>query len=314
MKSRKIPYSYVPLERRRSAAFHGLATVCLLLAAHTLQGQIYPPQTLSVNNKSGYYRHGSNSTDPAVTNLPQEVRDSVTVTSKMAYFVLPNKELNPDWYNSDGSIKDIDNTSNLKSSFDWTVKNGYGVLDGTTNTSSGNSASPSIWLEWKTVGIDTLKFKEKPGTSTNSCVAANTAMPVAIIAKPTFAFGAGPGTTAYKDGQCYSQAEVTAGVSYAFPISTTTSSSQLQVSFNVKYTPIVGASSTVSKPNKPLGDLAAEKFYQYGEYEITVTKITDRVSRKSEVDGIITSSAQTFTYTVIEPANTGPIYRIPNKY
>jgi hypothetical protein len=50
----------------------------------------------------------------------------------------------------------------------------------------------------------------------------------------------------------------------------------------------------------------------YGAITVTITSVSDRISRKSSVDGTITSGANVFTYTVIRPPSTGTIYHLPN--
>ncbi|MDR0769429.1 MAG: hypothetical protein LBE71_05985 [Dysgonamonadaceae bacterium] len=302
-------------ERRRSGhTRRWLTGVGLLLSAHLLFGQAvqYPPETLTINGKAGYYRHGSNSTSPASTNLSVEVRDSVTITSLMTYFVLPAIELSPDWYNSDKSIKDVKDISNLKSQFSWSVKNGSGV-SAYNNTSSYDSDSALFTVRWTTLGIDSLKVKEIP-TKTLGCVAKNTVIPVVVIAKPTFDFQAGTGGVPYSETQCHTQADVTAGVSFNFPHNAISSSSQLWIDYTVDHSKNGVTISTTPYVARPVESLAALKFTDYGEYTIHVTKVTDRVSRKSGVNGVIDTNTYLFDFILVEQVNTGPVYRIPNKY
>ncbi len=283
----------------------------MLVVSTTLYGQT--PEKVVMDTKD-YYQHGFNKTG---TNTPgvvktQEMRDSVTVTSVMKYFVLPDKLSNPDWYDNLGNIKSVnDSTTNLKSTFVWSFKNGLG---------SGKSRKQIIAATWNSIGIDSLKVRENPE---NGCVGKETVIPVAVIAKPTITFK--QVGSVYTDGICPPQAvNATNKVSYNFPISITTSSSQVEVTYSRAWTKSDGTDGGTLTNQKAWvkiigGNAVFEmEFSDYGKYDITITNVTDRVSRKSLVDGVIAQGtppqSAVFTYNVMKPIETGPIFRIPNDY
>jgi hypothetical protein len=49
---------------------------------------------------------------------------------------------------------------------------------------------------------------------------------------------------------------------------------------------------------------------QYGNYTVTINSVSDRISRKSNVAGTVTTP--NITLTVLHTPVTGPIYHIPN--
>lgn len=274
----------------------------MFCVAGNLYGQT-PPKSVTLDSKN-YYQHGYNSTagGPHV----QEERDSVTVTSVMKYFVLPDPAISPLY-----TVSNITDFSNVKSTFDWVIKNTKGT---------GSSTTPIISVTWSATGIDSLKVKETP-TVGAACAGKETVIPVAIISKPTITFN--QIGSVYADGKCHTQTEVNAGIAYQFPVTPATESSQVQVDYTMVFTPTTGTAVTTSATNVPVksGILAitlSNTGNEYGKYEITITRVTDRVSRKSGVastnDLLTSGGSASFTYTVMAPAKTGPIYRLPNNF
>jgi hypothetical protein len=265
-----------------------------------------PPGKVTLDDGKDYYKHGNNSTGE---NLPREERDSVTVTSVIKYFVLPDPAVSPE-YKYDTPANTVDFT-NVKSSFDWTLR--YSLGGSATN----NSTTPIITVTWgNTEGVDSVKVIETPAMG-GACAGKHTVIPVAVIKKPEIGFT--PNGTIYRDSACYSQAQVATGINRQFAMLADTRSSHIEVDYTVKKD---GASASLldgSNVRVVNGNITL-KFTEYGQYEITITKVTDRISRKSTdasgnpITGIITSAGTKFTYTVVRPAQTGPIYRIPNNF
>ena len=264
----------------------------------TVYGQT-PPNNVSIDSKD-YYQHGRNSSGPST----QEERDSVTVTSEFKYFVLPDPTISPD-YKYDTPANTID-FSKVNSTFAWSLKNSFG----TTNSST----TPIITVTWNTTGIDSVMVKETPNIGA-ACAGSGTSIPVAVIIKPEIAFT--PNGSIYADSACYTQTQVTTGVQYPFSMAVTTQSSQVWVDYTVTkngtlQTSLAGTNVPVSGGNITL------TFQDYGRYVVTITKVTDRVSRKSTdasgdpILGNITAAGAKFAYNVMRPIQTGPIYRIPN--
>jgi hypothetical protein len=288
----------------------------MLLSAAGVYGQEGPTKPVKVDGTNDYYQNGYNSSGAS----PREERDSVTVTSQMRYFVLPDINVSPNWYDANKEIKSVTNTSDLNSTFSWTLKNTLG----TTNSST----TPIVIINWgSTAGIDSIKVKETPKAGVPACEGKVTSIPVAVIPLPTITFTQVGTPLDYKDGACYKQSEVTAGISYPFPITVTSRSSQIKVDYSIVFTPLNGTAQlaipvtdvavTLSGGTGTIPISLQNGSNLYGSYEITITKITDRIARKSGVastgsDLLTAGGSATFTYTVMKPVETGPIYRLPN--
>jgi hypothetical protein len=141
---------------------------------------------------------------------------------------------------------------------------------------------------------------------------------VAVIRKPEIGFS--PNGSVYRDSACYTQAQVDAGISRQLAMSVITQSSHVWVDYTVTKdgSPV---SPSLDGTNVPVvGGNINLTFPDYGRYVITITKVTDRVSRKSTdasgnpILGDLTSAGIKFAYSVMKPVQTGPIYRIPNNY
>lgn len=310
-----------------------MKTIKILSAAIVMLGMsigMFGQQPTSVKLETGgddYYRHGYNKAggpfvDPGNPE-GQEIRDSVTVSAKMKYFVLPDPSISPD-YDPTTTSGIIDFTK-VNSEFEWQFRRAGGAALGENITTPAKNR-PIVEIEWKNTGVDSLVVKEIPNLGA-ACAGNYTVIPVAIIPKPTITFS--PVGTAYKDSACHTQAELTTGggVTYSFPAVATTKSSQVKIKYEV-FKPdntslgsdIIDFKGTVSD-DLVTGSFTNTllKFTEYGTYRVVITEITDRVSRKSDVNntgaGVLTPSGSIeFAYKVMPPVQTGPIYRIPNNY
>jgi hypothetical protein len=262
-------------------------------------GQTQPP-SVEIDGKD-YYRHGYNSTGGGtVQQSPQEDRDSVTITSVMKYFVLPNPTVSPDY-----TVTDLLNFTDVKSVFQWSLANDPAVIGATDG-----STTPIVTVLWNALGVDTLKALEVPDMGA-ACAGSGTKIPVTVIRKPEIAFE--PRNSVYADSACYTQTQVTAGVPIIFDMDVVTDSWLVEVDYTV--TRNGSALPSMTGTNVPVvGGEITLVFEDYGRYEITITKVTDNISRKSSVDGDITTVGEKFTYIVMPPVETGPIYRLPNNY
>ena len=272
--------------------------VLLLCSAGVAYGQS-PPNSVTMDSKD-YYRHGYNSVTGGVTPQAAEIRDSVTITSVMKYFVLPDPTVSPDY-----STSDLLNFTDVNSTFQWSLTNDPSTI-GTTD----GSTTPVVTVTWSSLGVDTLKALEVP-TWSAACAGTGTEIPVAVIEKPTIAFS--PRNSVYADSACYTQAQVDLGVSITFDMSVFTRSWLVEVDYEVTRNGSA-YSSLDDTAVSIVDDEITITFPDYGRYEITLTKVTDNISRKSSVDGDITAVGEKFTYVVMPPVETGPIYRLPNFY
>jgi hypothetical protein len=173
-----------------------------------------------------------------------------------------------------------------------------------------------VEVTWGTTpGTGILKAQEKPKNQA-SCEGGFTEIPVVVIAKPTITFNQTGTPLAYRDSICKTVAEIGSGITYGFPVTVETSSSQVLINYTMVFTPEGGVTSTsTSATDVPVsgGTISSIIMPAHGTYVITIDKVTDRVSRKSSVNGVVLAG-NTFTYKVMSPVQTGPIYRIPNDY
>lgn len=301
----KLRYVSLKLVKMKTRYYLLNAVIASFLAIGWVCGQTTPPVSVSIDSRD-HYQHGYNKNggpfiEPSDPNQ-QETRDSVTVTSVMQYFVFPDVNKNPGYDPADPLEFD-----NVWSTFDWTLKNSLGT---------GSSTTPLIEITWgATPGIDSVIVTEI-AVGGAACAGNRVSMPVTVIAKPTFRFDNST-HTAYRDSACHANVSGANKAAYNFPVITASPSTQLQIDYTVEQdgSPVPLLGQTNVNVVNGTGVLTLE-FENYGAYEVTVTKITDRVSRKPvvPVSGDLIAGADKFTYIVMPPAQTGPIYRIPNNY
>jgi len=259
---------------------------------------------LSLGGKT-LYEHGYNSNG---LNLPREATDTVMVTSVMNYFVMPDKNYNQAYYAQNNYAA----TNLTESKFEWIVANGSSIATQTPNSATTPGTSPWIKVTWgATLGATTIKVKEVPQGITTNCESAETTIDVFVIARPTIGFT--QIGSAYVDSDCYTNA---ANVSYNFPVAVNTSSNQILVNYRLETTGLSGGTPTITNiTDVPVtSGILRLAFSDYGHYKVTITKITDRIARKCDVEGTISSGADVFTYSVLPQPETGPVYHVPNNF
>ena len=249
------------------------------------------------------YEHGYNGEGQ---DLTREAIDTVMVTSVMNYFVMPDKNYNAAYYNQTNYA-----ATNLTSSeFEWTIGNGSSFAYQSAN--GGTSTSPWIKVTWgSTLGATTVTVKETPQGLTGTCESQETEIDVWVISKPTAQFASKTGS------ECYTPTQLS-GTGVAVPIALTiaSQSSQYEVEYTVKRNNADYATLTPSAPVAVVGGNITLNFTEYGEYVIEITGITDRIARKCDVEGDVTTAEDVhiFTYNVMPFPATGPIYHVPNMY
>ena len=252
------------------------------------------------------YEHGYNI---GGQDLPRESIDTVMVTSAMNYFVMPDKNYNAAYY---GGIS-YDATNLTVSRFDWTIGNGSSFAPQSSNASS---TSPWIKVTWgNTTGPTTITVKETPQGLPGTCDSQETEIDVIVIAKPTIGFNQTGTPLAYAASDCYTDVTKLTAY-YDFPVIVTTSSSQILVNYSIKKKDLLtGVETITTETDVPVSSGAFRiDFTDYGEYEVTITQITDRIARKCEVFGDINAGQSVFTYSVLPQPQTGPIYHVPNMF
>ncbi len=287
--------------------------ILLLFVAVGAYGQT---TNVSIDSKT-YYQHGYNSTGGP--NLPQEARDSVTVGSVIKYFVLPSSEANPLF-----NVANPTDFTNVTSVFNWGFRRSGGAALGSITPSTPTN-QPIISITWGNSygAVDTIRVVENPA---NGCPGSETKIPVEIIAKPSITFRQVGSPLDYKKDTCVTQAQVTATITYNFPVAITSAvkpDAKVWVNYTVTKDGVAaptlnGTNVALTMSSTTLGTFPIA-FNAYGKYEVTITQITDRISRKSSVlvnGDIATGTGQSalFTFSIIKPVETGPIYRLPNNF
>ena len=287
---------------------YSIIFISMLCSAGSAFGQT-PPVTVTIDSKT-YYRHGYNSRDDGTVLQPREVRDSVTLTSEMKYFVLPDEVISPEY------TLNMTDFSKVNSTFAWTFGT---TAHGSITTGSG---TPLVTVRWNIIGDDELKVVETPNAGASGCGdGAPTTMPVVVIPKPTVAFT--PNTVAPEYAAEACEGDLTGGYLKSFSLNVVTQSTQVNVSYTVTRNgvgyPALDGTDVRVKITGTSPDYTAAlpiTFTEYGAYEITITNVTDRISRKpaTVVNGDVIPAGEKFTFNLIRPIRTGPIYRLPNNY
>lgn len=248
--------------------------------------------SLAIAQPTNLKPHGDNSLGATVES---EDIDSVTVGSTMRYFVMPDALANPGY---DFST----NPGALVSTFDWWTDN--------TATVTDNTAENDVNIQWTATGSDVINVTEL-GASCNGLD--TTTINVKVINKPEAGFN----HATYADDICTTDP---GEVIYNFPVSLSTDVNTGNI--RVHLTVLNSTTSTTifdgdldlsdSDTQVTVGDGTNGTFDNYGAITVTMTSVSDRISRKSSVDGTLTSGADVFTYTIVRPPSTGTIYHLPN--
>ena len=274
------------------------------------------------------YEHGYNKDNLAIPDSPRENVDTVMVTSVMNYFVMPHNYYNMAYF----SQNDYKATQLTSSRFDWTsYASGRATIAPWSITSTFNPTGTSPWVKvtWNTTGLDTLYIKEVPQVSAAlTCDGGVTKIPVAVIPKPTIGFSQVGSPLGYIASECYDGANVLTA-SYSFPLNITTLSTQVDIDYTVeKFDLISGSSagtpSSVTDVRLTLVSTATPNVYtamlnisfnDFGVYEVTIDKITDRIARKCEIEGDINTGVNdVFTFNVLPSPQSGKVYHVPNNF
>ena len=315
---------------------YGIMTLMLFCMTGSAFGQGnfggYPTSVTNTEvgtDERTYHRHNEN----LETQTGEEV-EYVTAGSTMRYFVMPNQTANPEYDQGDP----FDFTK-LLSTFTWSWDN---TALGTISPLPGTrTSSPFISVQFNNASYPGLAFNnpvsgvlnvlEVPDqTQVNACTDANalTEMPVSVIPRPQTGFVANstaPNTGLFYDSECIVTLP-SSGFSITLPITVTTADViSTNPDVKITYDVAIDGGATIitngvySLPNNAQTELVIpvpDANIGYNRYVITITDITDRISRKSFVpvpgDIITAGGANVYTWEVMEPVRTGPIFRIPN--
>lgn len=249
--------------------------------------------------------------------------DLVTTGTQVPYLVLPDKDLNPGWVPGG----DATNTTNLISTFNWDVPEGIGTI------ATNNRHYITINVTGSAGTTDEISVQEQ---SAAGCDGEPTTINVRVIAQPIISALAvsdgsgndavcGTGTngsldipiptftvTKSTDAAIPGDAAVRVRASLVFTDFVT------KASTNIFTDQILNVSAAGVVSNDEMTAAAAAGTYDdldsWGTYTLTITHISDKISRKdiNEADGYFAVADITATYTVQKAPQTGPIYHLPN--
>ena len=311
-------------------------------------------KTVTVES-TALYEHGYNAEAVKSGAIDaREVVDSVMVTSVMNYFVMPDKYFNTAYFKQDDYGKT--NLTHSLFDWKMYNGNLTAIASETpiANPSiayqSDNHTKTSPWIKvtWgATAGKFTLAMKETPQGVLGACEGLPALIPVVVINKPSIKFDKDFGDEdALFLTDCVDPDDETNGWKgltdriINFPVNVTTESGNVRVDYDLVFTPLgggspitfsnvtdkwVSVSQTGGKSELPLKiDIAALKTAglpadapAFGSYSIEITRITDHVGRKCDVDGIVDDGGgkineSMFTYIILPRPTPGRTYHVPN--
>jgi hypothetical protein len=275
---------------------HLLTVVILSGIGFSLTAQTFP---------AGMQAHGNNSSGVPSAN---ETVDSVTIGGTLDYFVMPDPALNPGYNYS------VNPLTNLTSTFDWTGTTGQSSV---TYKKSGPTDIPNyVQIVWGNVaGLFQISVAEQ--AAAGCADPTPTTVPVRLIGLPTLTYPVAGGNQAYCSTAADGSTNITVTpltVNFTSSVSgnkliqlryTITSTSHGTVATNV-LTSVTATSATTGTFS------IASPLNFYDSYTITLTEVTDRIARKSNVVGA-PSGNLTYTVNVNRTPSTGTIYHVPNQ-
>jgi hypothetical protein len=277
---------------RLTGTILGLFLVCGMGLAQTVTTTTAQTRTLT-----------DGTTSPVATETP----DLVTVGTLVPYLVIPDKDINPSYVlATDGA-----STTNVSSTFNWTVT-GLGTI---------TNASPKHYIELNITGTAgttvTMNVKEQNSASGACADATGTNINVKILAQPTVtAASVNPASVCSADG-------TTAITLPQFSITSTSdvTSPSIKVYATLHLTPLSGAASDIFADQELAVDasgnvtLPAVTLTKWGKYTLTISKVSDKISRK-DIDatrkGYFAVSSISTDFYIYKTPKTGAIYHISN--
>jgi hypothetical protein len=335
-----------------------------LPVASSLYGQgVYPPLLVdSVENTAmypfpgrDYYHYGYDSIskhnnrlpsdatgralDAMTPREPRERIDSVTVGSAMKYFVLPDPDVNFRWYHPDTTIISKHDTTLLDARFVWRATNtGVGqnkdsLYHPVHSIHSASQKTPFHIVKWNRLSSlnpgsqsDTLYvFEEVFGFQADT-----TAIPVRVINKPSASFidTALAVSTPYQSVLCPNVAPspaTPASIRLKYTVKSDVAGQKYQ---KMKYTVSRNGATVSTHPDVAVPENGLDSIQltvtDYGVYRVEITDVSDRISRKSTVQGgpvtvpspFPANKPKSSIFTVVvapQPHLNSPAYRVPNR-
>jgi hypothetical protein len=239
------------------------------------------------------YQHGSNS---GGVNANEAI-DSVTVGAVMDYYAMPDKTINTS-FNETVSL-----SANITTTFTWDSDN-----PGESIATKTGQYQNYVEVTWSSLTADTepdtLFVTEATGTCSDPTP---TKIPVRVIAAPTADFDIATNAICENDTVGgydvvvdLSTPVVTGNIRYTISVQGPNTNPVYTNTYNVN-----GASNTFTIPGSVFAD-------GRGNYTITFTEISDRISRKSSVAGSSPTQAN-HVLTLNAQPSTGNIFHLPNR-
>jgi hypothetical protein len=268
------------------------------------------------------YQQGTNSGGPAASENP----DLITTGTQVPYLVVPDPILNPTW--APGA--DATNTTGITSTFLWTIPAGISA------TVPGTGHYITINVNGAATTLGTINVKEQSGASCPDATGTN--INVRIVAQPTATAIAASDGSAPLTSIC--QSGTNGSLNVPFPVYTVTKTTDaaipglanVRVKATLVFTPALGAPAPLftdkilnvdaagvisSADITAAGGGTLTDFDSWGTYDLTITQISDKISRKDmgvaggyfNING---GTGYTATYSVLKTPTTGIIYHLPN--
>lgn len=267
-----------------------------LVALGQIYAQTYP---------TGMKPHGTNSLGVVTV---AENTDSVTAGGTLEYFVMPDATLNAGYNYATNPL------TGLTSTFDWSGTTGQSSI---TYKKSGATDIPNyVSILWgSTTGTYQVSVAEQ--AAAGCADPTPTVIPVQIIAKPTLTYPAAGGSQSF----CSTAADGSTNINPAAMTVNFTSQVSGKRDMQLRYTitsvghgtVATNVLASITETSATTGTFTlASPLNNYDTYTITLTEVTDRIARKSNVTG---SPSGNLTYTVIinRTPSTGTIYHVPNQ-
>ena len=276
---------------------------CMFSGMVSVQAQA--PATVTVTTSGG----------PAT--LPQDVFPTVDLVTKgttVPYLVYPDIALNPTWV----AGADAKNTTGIVSTWTWTIS---GTI--------GTTASTIHYMELPITGAvgtaGTITVQEK---SAATCTGSNSVMNLKVVAAPNVTSGAVAATSICQSGTNGSLGVAFPQYSAVAVIDASVTTPTVMVKATLTFTPLSGPATDLfvdkvlnvdavgNISNTDLGTaLGVGVFNSWGTYNLKITAVSDKISRKdvTAAKGYFTlTTPTTAVFSLFKAPTTGPIYHLPN--
>ena len=266
-----------------------IATIVVLFVLSLSGIYAQAPATVSAE-ASTLQKHGNSS---AGIVSAYETIDSLSLGAQnVKYVAYPDLLISPSY---------VFPTTSLNSTFVWATVPSAGVS--VNNTVAGFATNYAKINFPASTGDYVLSVLET--ATAGSCAGAAVGFTVRLINVPTANFNGTPNTSA----TCGANLST---VTLSLPVALTTAvqDNMVKLTYTISGANIVAATTVDLNKSATSFTLPAGTFTSYGANTITITAVSDHISRKSSVPGTITTA--TYSFTINRVPVTGPIYHVPN--